>query len=930
MAANETSDKSESTLEHLAENVAGRGCLDHIPQHGFRVALNHRFSKKGKPFKTPRIHQLPSFIGLSLRYIKTWNKIRRQGKKMFIDIRDAVPLQQIYGVPLGGIGCGSIGRGFKGEFGRFQMIPGMYKWKTIPTDQFIVCIRSNGKTLYQNVLSSHKSPKNHLKAWKWQFDGANATYHGLYPRSWTTYYIPELKVRLICRQISPIIPHEYKDSSLPVGLFVWTIENSSEQDLDISIVFTFQSGIGRRKVDNAGGMWNERFSYSPEPAGQTISGIGIHQKLNEMNCTYLLAAKQTESAKVSQCLYFDPHGTGADLWNELAENGHFSSDLDRSEPTAAGKKSAAAICVESYVKSGTTAQAEMCLAWHMPQIQFGAKEQFYRRRYARWFSGDEAGKELCAYALASYPSWEKQIEEWQGTVLNSSLPSWYKSAIFNELYFVSDGGSVWLDKLTDNSDVEVHANELINEYGQFAYLEGHEYRMYNTYDVHFYASFALIMNWPKLQLSLQYDVAHAINTANDRIISYIMDGKTAPIKEEHCVPHDLGDPEDEPWSNINSYTIHPTADWKDLNPKFVLQVMRDYHITKDREYLSDMFPVVLTVMNKSMQFDTDNDGMIENSGYADQTYDSWTATGTSAYCGGLWLAANRATIEMCRILDKTEHIEHFQQILNRASKAFDEKLWNGKYYNYDSSKSSHHEHIMSDQLCGNWYLKSCGITDEQVFPSAKVNSALRTIYENNVLGFGGGQMGAINGCKPDGRADRTTVQSEEFWTGVSYALSANFLQEGMLSEAFQTSHGVYREVYEQRGLGYQTPEAYMDNEIYRSLGYMRPLCIWSIQWAIEQYHKELLTGTKIVEQLKQLASEASLGARLENGSATESDSSSEQTQAIVTSGSKDSQASDGLVLAIDKPCIDSSPSDAVISQRVDSPTPNSNSTEAEE
>lgn len=29
--------------------------------------------------------------------------------------------------------------------------------------------------------------------------------------------------------------------------------------------------------------------------------------------------------------------------------------------------------------------------------------------------------------------------------------------------------------------------------------------MYNTYDVHHYASFALIMLWPKLQLSLQYD-----------------------------------------------------------------------------------------------------------------------------------------------------------------------------------------------------------------------------------------------------------------------------------------------------------------------------------------------------------------------------------------------------------------------------------------
>lgn len=29
--------------------------------------------------------------------------------------------------------------------------------------------------------------------------------------------------------------------------------------------------------------------------------------------------------------------------------------------------------------------------------------------------------------------------------------------------------------------------------------------MVNTYDVHFYASFALIRLWPELELSIQYD-----------------------------------------------------------------------------------------------------------------------------------------------------------------------------------------------------------------------------------------------------------------------------------------------------------------------------------------------------------------------------------------------------------------------------------------
>ena len=40
-----------------------------------------------------------------------------------------------------------------------------------------------------------------------------------------------------------------------------------------------------------------------------------------------------------------------------------------------------------------------------------------------------------------------------------------------------------------------------------------------------------------------------------------------------------------------------------------------------------------------MEFDTDGDGLIENSGFPDQTYDIWTVSGPSAYTGGLWLGA---------------------------------------------------------------------------------------------------------------------------------------------------------------------------------------------------------------------------------------------------------------------------------------------------
>ena len=39
------------------------------------------------------------------------------------------------------------------------------------------------------------------------------------------------------------------------------------------------------------------------------------------------------------------------------------------------------------------------------------------------------------------------------------------------------------------------------------------------------------------------------------------------------MPHDLGDPEDEPWVRVNSYNIHDVAEWRDLNLKMVLQVV---------------------------------------------------------------------------------------------------------------------------------------------------------------------------------------------------------------------------------------------------------------------------------------------------------------------------------------------------------------------
>ena len=120
------------------------------------------------------------------------------------------------------------------------------------------------------------------------------------------------------------------------------------------------------------------------------------------------------------------------------------------------------------------------------------------------------------------------------------------------------------------------------------------------------------------------------------------------------MPHDLGSPSEQPWAKLNAYNFQDVSRWKDLGPKFILQVYRDYrHLTARphaaegsvsisvtpvlgmTELLSEIYPALLAVMQSTEAFDTDRDGMIENSGFPDQTYDIWTATGVHAYCGGV-------------------------------------------------------------------------------------------------------------------------------------------------------------------------------------------------------------------------------------------------------------------------------------------------------
>jgi non-lysosomal glucosylceramidase len=292
------------------------------------------------------------------------------------------------------------------------------------------------------------------------------------------------------------------------------------------------------------------------------------------------------------------------------------------------------------------------------------------------------------------------------------------------------------------------------------------------------------------------------------------------------------------------------------------------------QYLEEMYPILVTVMKSMELFDTNNDGMIENSGFPDQTYDIWIAKGCHAYCGGLWITACEAFSAIARLLKDDYRIDYYQKLAEKARNVYLESLWNGLYLNYDNSTSSHHDSIMADMLAGQWYARVCQLSTP--ISAGHAYSCLKTIYSHNVLAFGNGELlGAVNGMKPnsgngmqDAEIDSCCIQSRKVWSGTTYALSSTMLEEAfsssmvvgnksnqgddlvgaigsqflseeqrndLISMAFNTAKGIHDGGWQKYGYWFATPEAWEASGRYRSLGYMRPLCIWSMQYSFEQH-----------------------------------------------------------------------------------------------
>ena len=755
------------------------------------------------------------------------------------------------GMPLGGFGAGCIGRSSQGNFNLWQVDGGEHVFQNMPGCQFSV-FESTTTSSQAYALSTQAPEDGSLAAWQWYPNVGNGTYHALYPRSWFVYE-QIFKANLSCEQFSPIWAHNYQETSYPVAVFLWKAHNPTNAPITLSIMLTWENMLGwftnalkspEVKIRDDG---SPVYEYQPrlgesknnfnalventDAVACNMGRVGMAESVQEGEGSWCIATRKHPQLEIFHHTRWNTLGTGSELWQSFAGDGSLPNVVNET-PAQDGEQIGTALAVRFTMQPGESLEIPFVLSWDLPVTEFAAGVNYYRR-YTDFFdrSGDNA-QAIAFTALKQYQGWREQIQAWQKPILNrQDLPDWLKMSLFNELYILTSGGTLWSAATTKDP------------IGQFAVLECWDYRWYESLDVRLYGSFGLLLLFPELEKSVIRAFARAIPHSDHRtrVIGYYYtigaESHLAVRKVAGATPHDLGAPNEHVWEKTN-YTAYQDCNlWKDLGVDFVLQVYRDFLLTggDDVEFLADCWDAIVQTLNYLKTFDVDGDGIPENSGAPDQTFDDWKLRGVSAYCGGLWLAALESAIAIGNILNSSfvetpfipspqTMITTYDTWLQQSQLIYEEKLWNGQYYRLDSETGS--DVVMADQLCGQFYARLLNLPD--IVPTDHTLSTLKTVYNACFLKFCDGKFGAANGVLTDGSPENPqSTHPLEVWTGINFGLAAFLIQMGMKDEGLTLGKTVVQQIYD-NGLQFRTPEAITSTGTFRASTYLRPMAIWAV------------------------------------------------------------------------------------------------------
>lgn len=750
------------------------------------------------------------------------------------------------GVPLGGIGTGGITRSSDGRFSRWTIKGGGVAKFDMPANGFLLRVHRDSEDPIAVALQP-KPETDELSAF--EFEQQSPEWGGLFPFAWHRHKAVS-GVEAECLSFSPFIPQDLSCSTLPVGVFKFRVTNNGATNAEVSIALTFANMNGwfgefheGRPARVAAGCLN-RPANIDEGSGVILARRRTSEEPVEGTGEWAIAMTSQSGAEFSRTVCFNGIGTGEDFWNGFLETGH-APDNGEGWVTESGFRETppdhptAAVAAKLTLGPGESGEVTAALVWDLPTITFGQGRSWYRAYTDDWDRRGRNSQRIAEWALQSSTDWERRISTWHEIAkeVMGDLP--HQAGVpINECYFLVDGLSV-ATSAHGSPDGRRH----------FGLIECHDYALYNTLDLWIYAAEAVAQFFPELAAGVACDYAGFLIPGDRGERRHRWDGTPFPINRANSCPHDLGGPGEDPFVTPNSYTYRDGTLWKDLNCDLVICVLREGR-WMDAEWRRRQFPAVRASIDHLQQFDRDGDGLIENEGIPDQTFDNIPMTGPSSYCGGLWIATLLAAAALAEEVGEFDLAEAWRRQADRASTVYNDRLFNGRWFRVDSD-GPFSEACFIEQLFGPFLARRLGLGD--IVPPDRARSALRSVFELNFLEAGGGEGAvSLSGIPKSAMSllphqEDTSFQTAEIQPGFNFSFAAQLEAWGLVEEADELRRALHRELYEKRNLVFQTPAAFDRGSMTcRAVLNMRPLASW---WLAPGNHQLFQSNTSKIEAI---------------------------------------------------------------------------------
>ncbi len=594
----------------------------------------------------------------------------------------------------------------------------------------------------------------------------NIHYEGIFPRAALVYEEPDLGLEISLEVFSPWVPGDTKNSSLPAVFFNLKVKNTKDIPAHVGLIFIGRNTCGEWCVGRQNRVTDEKKALHLEFSNQDPSNLDARQgalRFSFVKNGWQMSFLESWNA-VTKNFSFNSKNISLAGWDTFVREGALPKTKPRFTVQGENQELCGAIAARRVIVPKSEKALTFGASWYFPHHPLG-------HQYQKWFKSAAHVSRCVLPRIEDFRAGVRRVEE---LVFSLPFPRWFNDALLTNLapFFSSS----W------------HVKD-----GRFAFYEAPVIcPLMGTLDVGFYGSIPLSFFFPDLEISQITQFAKA-------------------QRPDGYIPHDLGKNRLDLASNGTTFHF-----WKDLNPKFILMVYRDFLWSGRGEFLTRLYPHVKKALLWSLKTDTDGDGLPNDEG-ADQTFDIWQFYGTNPYVSGIFLAALLATEKMARLTGDVSFVGKCRGYFLKGKESFEKELWNGKYFG---------ETCMLSQLNGQWYadlLKLGPIVDP-----AKIKKAIGAILKINSQHS---CFGMVNSVCGDGSLDTANDHSRNIWSGMNYAFASLCVSQGFpLADLLKELHKLWDNITRVQGSPWNQPDT-IDSQTGRFVfgdSYYRNMAIWSI------------------------------------------------------------------------------------------------------